>query len=427
MDTSRNGSGGGRLALHWQILIALVLAVVAGLVGGPDASLFGFKLVPAYGFLGGLFLNALKMLIVPLIAASIITGMAGMGDSAAVGRLGVRTLVYYMTTSLAAILTGLVLVNLVQPGLIGGKPAAGILGLGTLPAEVAQHVQGRGVGELAGVLMRMIQENVVAAASNNGRMLALIVFSLLFGFFMLRIPEPGASTLRSFWQGVLDVMMGMTELVMRFAPIGVFGLVAKVIASTGFDAFRPLLGFFLVVIAGLVIHSGITLPLLLRFVGRLRRPWEHVRAMAPALLMAFSTSSSSATLPLTLECAEKRAGVDNRVASFVLPLGATVNMDGTALYECAAAMFLAQAYGLHLGFATQFVVVLMALLTSVGVAGVPSASLVAITIILSAVGLPLEAMGLILVVDRVLDMARTSVNVFSDSCGAAIVGAREAG
>lgn len=427
MTGNRETGGRSRLALHWQILIGLVLAVGVGIGFGADASVAGVRLVPVYGFLGDLFLNALKMLIVPLIAASIITGMAGMGDSAAVGRLGVRTLVYYMTTSLAAILTGLLLVNVVRPGIMGGRPAARVLGLGTLPAEVAERVHGRGLGELAGVFLRMIPDNVVAAAGDNRRMLALIVFSLLFGFFMLRIGEPGASTLRAFWQGVLDVMMGITELVMRAAPVGVFGLVAKVMATTGFEAFRPLAGFFLVVAAGLALHAGLTLPLLLRVAGRVRRPLEHVRAMAPALLMAFSTSSSSATLPLTLECAEKRAGIPNRVASFVLPLGATVNMDGTALYECAAAMFLAQAYGLHLGFATQFVVVLMALLTSVGVAGVPSASLVAITIILSAVGLPLEAMGLILVVDRVLDMARTAVNVYSDSCGAAILAARESG
>jgi len=413
-----------RLALHWQILIALALAVAAGVLGGPEAAVGGLRLVDAYAFLGTVFLNALKMLIVPLIASSIIVGMGGMGDSAAVGRLGIRTLVYYTVTTLLAILTGLLLVNLFRPGIVGGQPAARLLHLGALPASVAQHVEGHGMGELVGVILRMIPENVVAAAADNGRMLAVIVFSLLFGFFMMRIPEPGAGTLKAFWQGVLDVMMGITGLVMRFAPAGVFGLVARTVANTGFAAFRPLLGFFLVVVAGLLLHSAVTLPLLLRFAGGIRRPYGHVKAMAPALLMAFSSSSSSATLPLTLECAERRAGVPGRIASFVLPLGATVNMDGTALYECVAAMFLAQAYGLHMGLSTQFVVVLMALLTSVGVAGVPSASLVAITIILSAVGLPLEALGLILVVDRILDMMRTAVNVFSDSCGAAIIARR---
>lgn len=207
---------------------------------------------------------------------------------------------------------------------------------------------------------------------------------------------------------------------MKFAPIGVFALVAKVVATTGVDAFRPLATFFLVVLAGLAIHTFVTLPLLLFVVGRVS-PLRHYQAMMPAMLTAFSTASSSATLPLTLECVEKRAGVSNRTASFVLPLGATINMDGTALYECVAAMFIAQAYGLEMTVTTQFIVVLLALLTSIGVAGIPAASLVAIVVILKAIGLPAEGIGLILAVDRVLDMCRTSVNIFSDSCGAVII------
>jgi Na+/H+-dicarboxylate symporter len=221
-----------------------------------------------------------------------------------------------------------------------------------------------------------------------------------------------------------DVMIKITEWVMLFAPIGVFALVAKVVASTGFAAFEPLLAFFLTVLAALAVHFLIVLPLLLTLVGRVN-PWRHYRAMAPALLTSFSTASSSATLPITMDCVNKNAGVSTRTTSFVLPLGATVNMDGTALYECVAAMFIAQAFGLQLGFAEQFTVVLIALLTSIGVAGIPAASLVAITIILGAIGLPLEAVGLILAVDRVLDMCRTSVNIFSDSCGAVIIGRLE--
>jgi Na+/H+-dicarboxylate symporter len=197
-----------------------------------------------------------------------------------------------------------------------------------------------------------------------------------------------------------------------------------VVASTGFAAFAPLLAFFFTVLAALAVHFLVVLPLLLWFVGRVN-PLRHYQAMAPALLTAFSTASSSATLPVSMDCVERRAGVSNRTSSFVLPLGATVNMDGTALYECVAAMFIAQAYGLELGFAEQFTVVLVALLTSIGVAGIPAASLVAITIILTAIGLPVEAVGLILAVDRVLDMCRTSVNIFSDSCGAVLIGRLE--
>jgi len=207
---------------------------------------------------------------------------------------------------------------------------------------------------------------------------------------------------------------------MKFAPIGVFGLVARVVAKTGFGAAQPLLVFALVVMAALLLHVLVTLPLLLRWVGRVS-PLATLRAISPAMLMAFSTASSSATLPVTMDCVEKGAGVSNRISSFVLPLGATVNMNGTALYECMAAMFLAQAYGLELGVTVQFSIVVIALVTSIGVAGIPSASLVAIAIILAAVGLPVDAIAVLFVFDRVLDMARTSVNVFGDASCAVII------
>jgi Na+/H+-dicarboxylate symporter len=269
----------------------------------------------------------------------------------------------------------------------------------------------------------MVPTNIVAAAA-QGQMLGLIFFSLLFGYFMTRIDGAHAQVLQDFWNGVFAVMMRITEWVMLFAPLGVFALVARVVASTGFAALEPLLAFFFTVLGALAVHFLLVLPLILGLVGRVH-PLRHYTAMLPALMTAFSTASSSATLPVTMECVEKRAGVSNQTTSFVLPLGATINMDGTALYECVAAMFIAQAYGLDLGFAEQFTVVLVALLTSIGVAGIPAASLVAITIILSAIGLPVEAVGLILAVDRILDMCRTSVNIFSDSCGAVVIGRLE--
>jgi proton glutamate symport protein len=255
-------------------------------------------------------------------------------------------------------------------------------------------------------------------------MLGLIVFALLFGIFMLRIGAEHAQTLKSFWQGVFEVMMAITLFVMRFAPLGVFGLVAKTITTTGFAAFAPLAVFFFTVVAALVLHTFVSLALMLKVLGRVN-PFLHYRAMVPAMLTAFSTASSSATLPVTIECLEKNVGVSNRTSSFVLPLGATINMDGTALYECAAALFIAQAYGLDLSFAQQFLVVILALLTSIGVAGIPAASLVAISVILTAIGLPLEGIGLLLVTDRILDMMRTAVNVFSDTCCAVIVASTE--
>ena len=269
----------------------------------------------------------------------------------------------------------------------------------------------------------MIPINIVGAAA-DGEMLGLIFFSILFGYFLNFIPGDFAQTMQRFATGVFETMMRITMWVMRFTPIGVFGLVAAEVTQTGFNAFVPLLAFFFTALFSLLGHALITLPLLLWLIGGVN-PWRHYRAMSPAMLTAFSTASSSATLPLTMECVEKNAGVSNRTTSFVLPLGATVNMDGTALYECVAAMFLAQAYGLQLGLVEQFTVVFVALTTSIGVAGIPAASLVAITIILSTIGLPVEAVGLILVTDRILDMIRTSINVFSDSCGAVIIARTE--
>lgn len=413
-------------ALHWQILIAIGLAVVAGyavnLAGDGDPAapgVLGIPFVSMFDYVGDLFLNALRMIIVPLIMSSIIVGMAGIGSGGNIGALGGRTIFFYVTTSIAAILLGLLLINIVGPGYVDGKPAGDLLALDASTANVAERVEGKGAGDVADLFKRMIPDNVVMAASQS-EMLAIIFFSLLFGYFMTRIGHELSSALYQFWDGVFNVMMRMTEWIMLFAPIGVFGLVAAVVAETGFAAAGPLLTFAVTVLVALLAHTFITLPLFIRIVGRVS-PWKMFPAMAPAMLTAFSTASSSATLPITMDCVEKNVGVSNKISSFVLPLGATVNMNGTALYECAAAIFLAQAYGLDLTFGTQFSIVTIALLTSIGVAGVPSASLVAIAIILTAVGLPVEAIGVLMVFDRILDMVRTSVNVFGDSCCAVIV------
>jgi len=413
-----------KIKLHWQILAAMILAVIAGWVTGTDASIFGITFYAIYDFFGTLFLNALKMIVVPLVISSIIVGIAGASQSEAFGRLGLKTLTYYLTTSLLAILIGLTLVEIVSPGIVDGQPAKELIGLSDQTDAKLQKIAGRDVSDIADVFIRMVPTNVFSAAANNGQLLGLIFFSLLFGFFMTRIHDRYVETMTNFWQGVFEVMMRITDWVIKFAPIGVFALVAKVVATTGLQAFEPLLYFFFTVLGALLIHFAIALPLLLYFIGGIS-PLKHYRAMAPALLTAFSTASSSSTLPVTMDCVEDNAGVSNRTSSFVLPLGATVNMDGTALYECVAAIFIAQAYGLELTFATQFTIVLIALVTSIGVAGIPAASLVAIVLILGAIGLPAEGIGLILAVDRVLDMCRTSVNIFSDSCGAVIIARTE--
>lgn len=415
-----------KLELHWQILIAIVLAGLAGwavnssiAAGVEDPSILGISAIGFFDYVGSLFLNALKMIIVPLIFSSIVIGVAGIGSGGNLGKLGGRTLLFYATTTLAAIMIGLVLINLVGPGYVNGEPAGDMLALDASGAEIAAVAEGRGPGDVARVFHGMVPPNIVQAAA-DGQMLGIIFFALLFGYFMTHLGHEMAEPLFRFWDSVFHVMMKMTEWIMKFAPIGVFGLVAKVVAEAGFSAVRPLAVFAVTVLVALALHITVVMPLFLRFVGRVK-PFAMFPAMAPAMLTAFSTSSSSATLPVTMERVEENVGVSNKISSFVLPLGATVNMNGTALYECAAAIFLAQAYGLDLTFGVQFSIVFIALLTSVGVAGVPSASLVAIAIILGAVGLPVEAIGVLLVFDRILDMARTAVNVFGDSCCAVIV------
>ena len=415
-----------KIDLHWQIMIAIVLAAISGwainqaiAAGIPDPSFLGISIISFFDYIGTLFLNALKMIIVPLIFSSITVGVAGIGSGDNLGKLGGRTLVYYNTTTTAAILIGLVLINVIGPGYVNGEPAGAMLALDGAGSEIANLAQGRGPGDIAIVFQSMIPPNIFKAAA-DGQILGVIFFAFLFGYFMSRLNQELAQPMIKFWKGVFNIVMLMTEWIMKFAPIGVYGLVAGVVAETGFEAVGPLAVFAITIIAALVIHTAIILPVFLKFIGGIS-PYKMFPAMAPAMLTAFSTASSSATLPVTMECVEENVGVSNKISSFVLPLGATVNMNGTALYECAAAMFLAQAYGLDLTFGVQFSIVFIALLTSVGVAGVPSASLVAIAIILGAVGLPMEAIGVLLVFDRVLDMARTSVNIFGDACCATIV------
>jgi Na+/H+-dicarboxylate symporter len=379
-----------KLALHWQILIAIVLAVIVGSMvksGTTDdfaPNVFGVSFVAMFDYIGSLFLNALKMIIVPLITSSIIVGVAGIGSGGNLGSLGGKTLLFYATTTLAAILVGLIIINVVQPGISDGQPAGDLLALEADTTDISARVEGKGVGDVAEVFKRMIPAKF------------------------------------NFWNGVFHVMMSMTEWIMKFAPIGVFGLVAEVMATAGFSAAKPLAIFAICVFVALVFHAFATLPAMLRFIGKVK-PYKTMAGASPAMLTAFSTASSSATLPVTMDSLEDNIGVSNKVSSFVLPLGATVNMNGTALYECAAAIFLAQAYGLDLTFGQQFAVVVIALLTSIGVAGVPSASLVAIAIILAAIGLPIEAIGVLMVFDRILDMCRTSINVWGDACCATIV------
>ena len=279
---------------------------------------------------------------------------------------------------------------------------------------------------LGDILIKIIPDNIFSAMSDNGQMLSIIFFALLFGFFITRVNDRSKQLLTDFFSAVFDVIMKLTMWIIKFTPLGIFGLVAEKIAAV--DDLLVLMQsmglYMLVVMIGLAIHTIITLPLITKYIGK-ANPWKHLQAMRIPLITAWSTSSSNATLPLTIQAVEDNSGVSKKVANFTLPLGATINMDGTALYECVAVMFIDQAYGFDMSFGQQVLIVVTALLASIGAAGIPMAGLIMITIILTVVGLPLEGIGLILAVDRILDMFRTATNVWSDSCGAVVIARSE--
>lgn len=429
-----------RLALHWQILAALVLATACGvifrLMFGDARPEDGF-VAGALGtseFIGELFMQGLKMIIVPLIVTSVISGIASLQGVKGFGRLGGKTFAFYACSSLVAVVTGLLLVNLIQPGLIDGRPNEVIRAAFDSKAAAASEADlatvaaasGKEAGDFLDTIKMMVPPNVFAAATNNGQMLGVIVFSLLFAIAITRLPADEMRTLREFFQAGNDVMITVTRWIMAVSPIGVFALMFPVIHENGPQVFAEMGRYFGTVLAALGIHVFVTLPLILKFIAKVN-PLDHFRAMREALLLAFSTASSSGTLPVTMRCVQDQAGVSKRTASFTLPLGATVNMDGTALYECVAVVFVAQVMGISMGFGEQFVVVTAALLTSIGVAGVPSASLVAILLILKNSNVPNAetAVVALLAVDRLLDMARTAVNVFGDSCAAVTIARSE--
>ena len=396
-----------KIKLHWQILIALIVAILYGLYFTDYAYLVTW--------MGDLFLRALKMIIIPLILTSIISGVTSIGDAQNLGRLGLKTITYYISTSLFAIVTGLFFVNLIQPG-VGAD-----LGLKKEVPELAAAS-----GDVWDIILRMVPTNIFEALVSFD-ILAVIFFSILFGFFITRVDSKSKEFLTTLFNSGFEVMMKLTHFIIRFTPLGILGIVVGVVAEQRENLVEVLgsLGkYFITVLIGLVIHAAITLPLIIRSIGKVN-PWKHFQAMTTPLLTAFSTRSSSATLPLTIDAVENNAGVSNKISSFVLPLGATINMDGTALYECVAAMFIAQAYGIEMSIIQQAIIVFTALLASIGAAGIPMAGLVMISVILTAVGLPLEGVGLILAVDPFLDMCRTSINVWSDSCGTVTIAKTE--
>jgi Na+/H+-dicarboxylate symporter len=391
------------------------LGVVAGFAVNESMSIPGLSFLdaparvvlgPLLDPVGQIFIKLLKMLIVPLIVASMVMGVARVGDIRKLGSLGGRTFGFYLLTTFASVLVGLVAVNIIRPG-VGGSSLGG-----SVPEVVETPVT------VGSILINMIPDNPIRAAA-AGDILPLIVFSLLLGAVLTTLGKRGEA-LVGFFDSLNEAMMRLTDWVIRLTPIGVFALIATVVADTGPGIFANVGRYMLTVILGLAFHALVTLPLLLRFMGGVR-PRVYASKLSPALTTAFSTASSSATLPLTIECVEREAGVSPRVSSFVLPLGATINMDGTALYESVAAVFIAQLYGIDLSMGQQILIFFTATLAAIGAAGIPSAGLVTMAIVLNAVGLPLDGIGIIIAVDRILDMFRTSINVWGDATGCVVV------
>lgn len=396
--------------LHWQVACSMVLGTLAGLAGGE-------ALAANIGWIGQLFIKLLKMIIVPLVVTSIISGVASVGG-AGLGRLFGKTLGYYMLTSFLAVITGLTLANTLKPG----------VGADLVGAETSEIPNLTVVSSPVQLILDVVPENIVAAAAET-KMLSIIFFAILFGISMANLPRQHREPLQTFINSAFEVMMRLTSSIIRLvAPIGVFALIVTLVGTTGLSSFKALGMYAAVLFIGLTIHIGLTLPLVLRVLGGIN-PLIHFKNMVDPLFMAFSTSSSGATLPVTINAVKNKVGASNRVTSFVLPMGATVNMDGTALYECAGVLFIAQAMGVSMGFEQQILIVITALLASIGAAAVPSAGLVVIFIVLEAVNLTGPQVELIvgamLAIDRPLDMYRTVVNVFSDSCGAAIIARSE--
>jgi len=389
----------------------LYLMLIGISMGGVCGWVFGKEML-IVDWIGEMFLDTLKMLVIPLIVSSMIVGITGLGDIRKVGKAGTITLVYFLSTSGIAVIAGIIVVNIMQPGL-------GV----ELTTDIPEKVAGKESIGITDILESFVTPNLFESMAKM-EILPIIMFSLVFGGVLTTLGEKGKLVI-SVFDGINIAIMKIVHLVMYFAPLGVFALVSsKLGAAGGGDLFLAELlkigKFALTVILGLMIHALITLPAILYFVAK-QNPLTYFKNMSAALTTALSTASSAATLPVTIENVEKENKISRRTTLFVIPLGATVNMNGTALYESIAAIFIAQMVGIHLGLGDQVLIFLTATLAAIGAAGIPEAGLVTMVIVLQAVGLPLEGIGMLLSIDWFLDRLRTSVNVWGDSIGAAVV------
>lgn len=390
-----------------------MIGILTGIfAGGLCGFIFGEAMLPVK-FLGDFFLNALKMCIVPLVMCSIIAGVGNLGDISKMGRKGLTTLVYYMATTGLAVLLGIILVNIIQPG-IGAEQGL---------SASAQKVKDMGDPTILDVVIGMVSPQIVQSMAEM-KILPIIVFSVLLGGTLASLGDKGKQAIRLF-DTLNDAIIKIIRIIMWIAPLGIFGLIAGRFAEIGggenfVHELMRLGKYALTVILGLLIHAILILPAILYFFTKIN-PLTYAKGMANALATAFSTASSSTTLPVTMECAELNNKISKESASFVLPLGATINMDGTALYESVAVIFIAQLYGVDLTLGHMVIIFFTATLAAVGAAGIPEAGLVTMVIVLKSVGLPEEGIGLLLSIDWFLDRCRTTINVWGDSVGAAVV------
>ncbi len=404
------------MKLHNKILIGLIAGAVVGVganfVAARTGSPTAVDLVRRIEPVGTAFIRLITMIVVPLVVASLMVGAASLGNLATLGRIGGKTIAYYLSTTAIAVTIGLVLANIIAPG-SGISPEARVQLLAEFGGDAAQRIQlAQQAPGLVEVFLNMIPRNPIAAAA-SGDMLPLIVFTLLFGAAAAVLPEETKRPLLSFFNGVNEVSMTIIRWIMVLAPYAVFALIAAITARFGWDILKSLLVYALTVVAGLLLHALGTYGFVIKGLLKMN-PLRFLRHIRDAQVLAFSTSSSNATLPITMRVTRENVGVSNRVSSFVLPLGATINMDGTALYQGVAVIFIAQVFGIELSWLQQLTVVLTATLASVGAAGVPSAGIITLALVLVQAGVPETGIALILGVDRILDMCRTAVNVTGD-------------
>lgn len=396
-----------KLALHWQIVIAMVFAfIVSSFV--PEVSKY-------IDWIGKLFLNALSMVVVPLVLSSIVTSIGSLEHISQLKRIGLKTLALYVFTMLLAILLGLFLVNLIKPGIGVGLQMMDTQILGSLKTTLS----------FKDILINIIPSNIFAALSGVN-MIGIIFVAIVLGIFINISQTETKYVMNRFFIAAYDLTLNITKFIIKLSPIGVFVILLSQLSNVT-DVWQLLenLGkYILTVVSGLIFHLFITMSIIMRLFAKVK-PWKHLKNMMTPLITSFSSASSSATIPLTMEALEDNNGVSRKITSITIPLGATINMNGTALLECVAVLFIAQAYGIELTFVQQIIVVITSLLSAIGTAGIPMAGLVMMAVILNAVGLPIEGIGLVIGVDRILDMLRTSVNVYGDTCVAVIVAKSE--